>query len=196
MSIEDYINDVESHRLSKLTELCVSYNNSIMESAPENAIDLIKYNTSEMLIFNLWYHEVDVGVLGFGYPYDDMIKDWVPEVEDEVENKIESNKTYLSYVHSDRIPYFLYYSLYLMKDIREPTFTDREKLTKNVIKFNDILNEIGKSPISDYRELRQLLVSGTFTKIELCCLLWKCESENLIIKEISVSDMLDDIINN
>lgn len=200
MTIQEIEETVDSHRMSKLVELCVDHNNSVSDSCPEKLIDLEKYTTPEDLIFNLWYHEIDVGVLGFGYPYDDILRNWVPDdaEEDEEKTSFEHTIAYLSFIHSDRIPDFLYYSLVLKKDKTYYGYHDEshnKKTKRNMIKIKEIWAKIGrKETISNYHDLRKILKSNILTKIELCCLLWECEDNDLFNVGIWPMDCFYDLI--
>lgn len=184
--------EIMMERNYRLLNLCLGHN-SANQSNPELLIDLYKYKTAEDLIFNLWYHNIDVGNLGFGEPYDEIIKDWVP---DNYDQPFEENAAYLTYVNAEKIPWFLSYSLVLPKNYNEQwnrsqKFSNSSKILKI---FNKFWMNLGKEPISDYNDFVKILISNTLTKIELCCLLWECQNYRLFNSNMSVDDFLNDII--
>lgn len=131
MSEEYYKQIVDDHRLSKLIELCVDHNNSIRDSHPKLLIDLDKYTAPDYLILNLIFHDIDTGVLGFGYPYDDMLTGWVSS---DFEDSFEGNMLYLIYTHSDKISSFLFGHFSLAKELRWLQWRYRYLLSRIYIK--------------------------------------------------------------
>lgn len=179
------IDTVDVHRLSKLIELCKEHN----YLNPEKIIYLSKYKNADELVFNLWRNDIDVGVLGFGFPYDEMLRDWIWDTEGD-EGNIENNMLYLSYVHSDDIPNFLYYSLFLPKKCGY-NHNDETTLFNNIKLFNEFWVKLGKEPIENYHDFRQILDSKILTRIELCCILWECHNYNIFVPDIFLYDYMD-----
>ena len=200
MNFDQLDQDYNNHRLSKLIELCKDHNSNHHESI----IDLEKYATAEELIFCLWERKVDVNVLGFGYPHDESLMTWVPQEDEEGENLVyglESNPVYQSYVHSDKLIEFLYYSLLLPKKYHGSyhplDFIDysraKEILKGNLDSFNGFWMKMGREPITDYSEFRAILKSNTLSKIELCYLLWESEDYGITNTGLNVWDFIDRI---
>ena len=177
--------NINAHRLEELIDLCNTHN----KTSPGYAIDIDKYQTWEELVFSLWEHDINVGEFGFGDSYDDIMKSWTVGNQDE-DNifGIETNAAYLTYLNSDKIIDFLYYSLLLIN--HGHYLKDKNIPRTNLERFNEFWTEMGKAPIEDYTELRKILVSNTLTKIELCCLLWECENYGIFNIGLTVWDLI------
>lgn len=198
MTTQEIQDTVDSHRLLKLIELCTEHNDSVRDSYPDRIIDLEKYTTADDLVFNLWFHHIDVGVLGFGHPYDEILKGWLHNCYEEP-SKFEENLTYLSYIHYERISPFLSYALLLPKKHGSyyPFNEDEKslKLNNNMLKLKEIWSNIGREEIiSDYHDLRKILRANILTRIELCCLLSECDNYDIFNLGLWQADCLDGLV--
>lgn len=164
-------------RHQKLVELATQYN----AEHPDSAIDLVKYQTE--LLFSLWARKVDVDTLGFGLPYDDAIKGWVPSVDEENDEFIyELNKltNYLIYQHRNQLGDFLIYALYSpLMDHPYLSNEERSKVKRNLENFNEFYTQLSVSkgqPIESYSHLRQMLENKQFSDLDLFYLMIECEN--------------------
>lgn len=193
MNVESINAELDAHRLIKLSELANEYN----RIHPESSIDLLKYRTAEEILFSLWERDINVGCLGFGYPYDEILKSWYKRVNGE-DNKplygLETNRVYKTYIHADKIYDFLYYSLLLpIKGNHYPidlSIVDK-CLSDNLASFNEFWVKINQPFITNYHSLRPLLKK--LTNVELCYVLWQAEECLIMNAGLSVNDFIDHI---
>jgi hypothetical protein len=176
--------DPSDIELSTLITMAKKYN----QEHPESSLDLNVYNDTQKLIFGLWNRQVNIPVLGLlsdkMTTLDSILR---PCVDDEICN-LDKNVLYLSYLHSDKIPMLLSYSLMLPKSIRD--ITAYPKMQRNLSKLNQILDLLGKVRVVDMYDLRKMLKGRNLNSIELCCLLWECQSRDLYVPYVSVRDFL------
>lgn len=182
-------------QLDKLVELSQKYNTE----HKNNHIDLERYTTLEELIFCLWERKIKTSNCGFGDKYDDILAPWVPQ-EDNDDNSqygLETNNVYQSYVHADKIPNFLFFTLCLPTKHCNSYPINHGLYTKicddSLDKFNIFWINMGKVPITGYDDLRSILKSKTLSPLELCCLLWECADYDIFNINLSVYDFLDSI---
>lgn len=175
-------------RLAKLIQMCKDH--------PKFAIDLEKYKTAEELMFCLWERNIDIGDLGFGHPCDRIFKGYVKL--DKNHNPVcdlKVNLMYQSYLHSDKIPDYLYYALMLPKDHGSYDPLDysvaNDMLERYLDSFNIFWKGLGKEPITGYDDLREILKSNTLSKLDLCYLLWESDSYQITLPGVSVYDFID-----
>lgn len=176
----DIEGDLSNHQLEKLRALATEYN----QNHPEFSFDLDIYNDVEKLIFGLWNRGVDVSVLGFGHPYDDILEQFMGDAPCD----LHKNVVYLSYLHSEKIPDFLSYSLMLPKNVRNMNMY--EKMDLNLSRMNGALALLGKKPVQDMQDFREMLKGGSLNRIELCCLFWEAMDLKLYIPAICHRDFL------
>jgi hypothetical protein len=207
--------DTTTEKRAGLIELCKTYNNDHKESA----IDINKDYSDEELIFLLWEREIDVGDLGFGHPYDDALKGWVLQSDDDTGERIFNLDTcwvYRAFNRIDKVIDFLSNSLDLplpanaltaaenkfgkFKEYRDKREADSNYNDTTGVVFNDIntfhyfWTKMGKRPISSYTDLRLILASKTLTPIQLCYLLFESENWLLINRENGMAFL--DIVDN
>lgn len=190
----------DNNRLQKLTELCITHNESIRDCDPDSLIDLDKYTTEDELIFNLWKYKINIENLGFGYPYDELAH-MLPDgrilgkpgySRNEDFSTIDKNDCFLIYFKFHHlIPEFLYYSLLLPHHNRNYDEQLKSKFNRNIISLNEILSKINKENIKCYDDLRKMLRPNTLSKLDLCYLLWECENYNIYNEGLYPGDIID-----
>lgn len=170
-----------SIRHQKLLGLATQYN----AEHPKSAIDLVKYQTPDELLFSLWARKVDVGVLGFGYPYDYAIKEWPPSDYEDDEPICDLNKltSYRIYQHRNQLGDFLLYELYSPL-IDNRFFSDKEKSrVKETLKmfncFYTLLPVSNGQPIESYSQIQQMLENKQFSDLDLFYLMIQCENRRI-----------------
>ncbi len=163
----------------------------------DHTIDLKKYKKNEELIILLW--ERDINFIGFGEPYDRVLKAWaINEEFDENDNsyyiyKNNFNRLYQIYMNSDKLYDFLYYTLCLPKKYGIFSLAEKLKQTENMRRFNIFWTLMNKPPINLYDDLRIILKNKELSPIQLCYLFYQSDNYGIYSDNNSIFDFYDNI---
>jgi hypothetical protein len=172
--------EIDAHRLKGLQQLFQTYN----QNNPSDFICPIIHNTAEKLIFALWNRGVNVGILGFGYPYDESLQPKTISFDSNLKpiSSLDRNPVYLTYTNPDKVREFLCYSLLVPRRNKYPydmmPHEFKQMCIQNLEEFNEyIWVMIGQEPIEYLEDLWEQI--DDICPIDLCYIFWECDSYRL-----------------